>query len=143
MAAFDPSIPGIFIFGFIAGTCTCSSVLCPTLIGYLTGGDTKLSLPNILKLTLAFCTGTTIVLLPLGVIAGFIGQDHRSLNETIAWSIGTLSSSLWACRSCTSINPRYGVSLAATGQTVLSELRLLQSGSISCTWHSGKTREDA
>ncbi len=88
MTAFDPSIPGIFIFGLIAGICPCNSVLCLGLIGYLTSGNTKLSLPNILRLTIAFCIGTTLVLLPLGMIAGFIGEYLLFLNATIAWVIG-------------------------------------------------------
>jgi cytochrome c biogenesis protein CcdA len=88
MAAFDPSLLGIFIFGLIAGICPCNSVLCLGLIGYLTSGTTRLSLRNILKLTLAFCTGTILVLLPLGVIAGFLGKYLLFLNSTIAWSLG-------------------------------------------------------
>jgi cytochrome c biogenesis protein CcdA len=88
MARFDPSILGIFIFGLIAGICPCNSILCLGLIGYLTSGTTNLSLTNILKLTIAFCIGTVLVLLPLGVIAGFIGKYLLFLNSTIAWTIG-------------------------------------------------------
>ncbi len=88
MAAFDPSVTGIFIFGLIAGVCPCNSVLCLGLIGYLTSGNTRLSLPEILKLSVAFCTGTVLVLLPLGVIAGLVGQYILFLNETVAWAIG-------------------------------------------------------
>ncbi|MDD1686537.1 cytochrome c biogenesis protein CcdA [Methanoregula sp.] len=88
MAAFDPSLLGIFIFGLIAGTCPCNSVLCLGLIGYLTSGKTQLSLANILKLTVSFCTGTILVLLPLGLIAGYIGHYLLFLNETIAWAFG-------------------------------------------------------
>lgn len=88
MATFDPSILGIFIFGLIAGICPCNSVLCLGLIGYLTSGSTQLSLTNILKLTISFCIGTVLVLLPLGVIAGFIGKYLLFLNSTIAWAIG-------------------------------------------------------
>ena len=88
MATFDPSVIGIFIFGLIAGICPCNSILCLGLIGYLTSGNTQLSLPNILKLTLSFCTGTVLVLLPLGIIAGFIGRYLLFLNSTIAWAIG-------------------------------------------------------
>ena len=88
MAGFDPSIPGIFIFGLIAGICPCNSVLCLGLMGYLTSGNTQLSLPNILKLTISFCIGTVLVLLPLGLIAGFIGKYLLFLNSTIAWAIG-------------------------------------------------------
>jgi cytochrome c biogenesis protein CcdA len=88
MAAFDPSLLGIFIFGLIAGICPFNSVLCLGLIGYLTSGTTRLSIPNILKLTLAFCTGTILVLLPLGVITGFLGKYLLFLNSTIAWSLG-------------------------------------------------------
>jgi cytochrome c biogenesis protein CcdA len=88
MAVFDPSILGIFIFGLIAGICPCNSVLCLGLIGYLTSGNTQLSLPNILKLTISFCIGTVLVLLPLGMVAGYIGKYLLFLNATIAWVIG-------------------------------------------------------
>jgi len=88
MATFDPSILGIFIFGLIAGICPCNSVLCMGLIGYLTSGNTRLTFANILKLTLSFCIGTVIVLLPLGVIAGVIGKYLLFLNSTIAWAVG-------------------------------------------------------
>jgi cytochrome c-type biogenesis protein len=88
MATFDPSVLGIFIFGLIAGICPCNSVLCLGLIGYLTSGNTHLSLPNILKLTIAFCIGTVIVLLPLGFIAGYIGKYLLFLSSSIAWTIG-------------------------------------------------------
>jgi len=88
MATFDSSILGIFIFGLIAGICPCNSVLCLGLIGYLTSGETHLSLSNILKLTLAFCIGTILVLLPLGMIAGLIGKYLLFINSTIAWAIG-------------------------------------------------------
>jgi cytochrome c biogenesis protein CcdA len=88
MAAFDPSLLGIFLFGLIAGICPCNSVLCLGLIGYLTSGTTRLSFTNILKLVLAFCTGTILVLLPLGVIAGFLGKYLLFLNSTIAWCLG-------------------------------------------------------
>jgi len=90
MAAFDPSVPGIFAFGLVAGICPCNSVLCLGLIGYLTGGSTRLSPGTILRLTLAFCTGTILVLLPLGVIAGLIGRYLLFLNSTVAWSIGAI-----------------------------------------------------
>jgi cytochrome c biogenesis protein CcdA len=88
MAAFDPSALGIFIFGLIAGICPCNSVLCIGLIGYLTGGKDRLSPVQILKLTIAFSLGTILVLLPLGVIAGFIGRYLLFLSAPIAWSIG-------------------------------------------------------
>jgi cytochrome c-type biogenesis protein len=88
MVAFDPSLLGIFIFGLIAGICPCNSVLCLGLIGYLTSGETRLSLPNILKLTFAFCIGTIIVLLPLGFIAGFIGHSLLFISSNLAWGIG-------------------------------------------------------
>jgi len=88
MAVFDPSLLGIFIFGLVAGICPCNSVLCLGLIGYLTSGTTRLSLKSILRLTLAFCTGTILVLLPLGVIAGFLGKYLLFLNSTIAWTLG-------------------------------------------------------
>jgi len=87
-AAFDPSILGIFIFGLLAGICPCNSVLCLGLIGYLTSGKTKLSLPNILKLVLAFSVGTVIILVPLGFIAGFIGDYILFLNSSVAWAFG-------------------------------------------------------
>ena len=88
MAVFDPSALGIFVFGLIAGICPCNSVLCMGLIGYLTSGETRLSVQNILKLTLSFCVGTILVLLPLGVIAGYIGRYLLFLNSSIAWAIG-------------------------------------------------------
>ncbi len=88
MAAFDPTILGIFVFGLIAGICPCNSVLCLGLIGYLTSGKTQLSLANILRLTLSFCAGTVLVLLPLGLLAGFIGHYLLFLNSAIAWGIG-------------------------------------------------------
>jgi cytochrome c biogenesis protein CcdA len=88
MATLDPSIAGIFIFGLIAGICPCNSVLCLGLIGYLTSGNTRLSPLNILKLTVSFCLGTILILLPLGVIAGYIGKYLLFLNSTIAWAIG-------------------------------------------------------
>jgi cytochrome c biogenesis protein CcdA len=88
MATFDPSLAGIFIFGLIAGICPCNSVLCLGLIGYLTSGNTRLSHINILKLTVSFCIGTILVLLPLGIIAGYIGKYLLFLNSTVAWAIG-------------------------------------------------------
>ena len=88
MATFDPSILGIFIFGLIAGICPCNSILCLGLIGYLTSGNTQLTPTNILKLTISFCIGTVLVLLPLGIIAGFIGRYLLFLNSMIAWAIG-------------------------------------------------------
>jgi len=88
MATFDPSFAGIFIFGLIAGICPCNSVLCLGLIGYLTSGTTRLSPINILKLTVSFCIGTILVLLPLGIIAGYIGKYLLFLNSTVAWAIG-------------------------------------------------------
>ena len=88
MTTFDPSILGIFIFGLIAGICPCNSVLCLGLIGYLTSGETKLSLYNILKLTISFCIGTVIVLLPLGFIAGYIGKYLLFVSSSMAWALG-------------------------------------------------------
>ncbi len=88
MAPFDPSTFGVFIFGVIAGICPCNSVLCLGLIGYLTSRNTNLSPAGILKLSIFFCTGTILVLLPLGLIAGYIGHYLLYLNDTIAWSIG-------------------------------------------------------
>ncbi len=87
-ATLDPSIIGIFAFGLIAGICPCNSVLCLGLIGYITSGKTNLSLLNILKLVIAFSIGTVMVLLPLGIIAGFIGKYILFLNSTIAWALG-------------------------------------------------------
>ncbi len=88
VAAFDPSIPGIFIFGLIAGICPCNSVLCLGLIGYLTSGKTDLTLAGILRLTVAFSLGTILVLLPLGAVAGYLGGYILFLSETVAWTIG-------------------------------------------------------
>ena len=88
MPAFDPSLLGIFLFGLVAGICPCNSVLCLGLIGYLTSGTANLSLANILKLVLAFTLGTILVLLPLGLVAGFLGHYLLFLNSTIAWCIG-------------------------------------------------------
>ena len=88
MAAFDPTIPGIFVFGLIAGICPCNSVLCLGLIGYLTSGKTSLSLQNILRLTVSFCIGTVIVLLPLGFIAGSIGKYLLFISSAMAWAVG-------------------------------------------------------
>lgn len=88
MAAFDPSVLGIFIFGLVAGICPCNSVLCLGLIGYLTSGKTDLSLAGILKLTVAFSLGTILVLLPLGAVAGYVGEYLLFLSDTVAWGIG-------------------------------------------------------
>ena len=88
MATLDPSITGIFVFGLIAGICPCNSVLCLGLIGYLTSGETRLSLSTILQLTVSFCTGTVLVLLPLGLIAGFIGRYLLFLSSSAAWALG-------------------------------------------------------
>ncbi len=88
MATFDPSILGVFVFGLIAGICPCNSVLCLGLIGYLTSGKTDLTLSGILRLTVAFSLGTILVLLPLGVIAGYLGEYLLFLDETVAWAIG-------------------------------------------------------
>lgn len=87
-ATFDPSFLGIFVFGLIAGICPCNSVLCLGLIGYLTSGKTNLSFFNIVKLVIAFCTGTILCLLPLGFVAGYLGKYILYLNATIAWTIG-------------------------------------------------------
>ena len=65
MTAFEPTVIGIFVFGLIAGICPCNSVLCPGLIGYLTGGDSKRSCLDTLTLTVPFSIGTIIALLPL------------------------------------------------------------------------------
>jgi len=88
VATFDPSVLGVFVFGLVAGICPCNSVLCLGLIGYLTGGKTDLTLAGILRLTIAFSFGTILVLLPLGVIAGYLGEYLLFLDETIAWAIG-------------------------------------------------------
>ncbi|ABN07221.1 cytochrome c biogenesis protein, transmembrane region [Methanocorpusculum labreanum Z] len=87
-AVFDPSLTGIFIFGLLAGICPCNSVICLGLIGYLTSGKTTLTLPTILKLVLAFCVGTILTLLPLGFLAGFLGEYILYLNSSIAWILG-------------------------------------------------------
>lgn len=88
MATFDPSVLGIFIFGLVAGICPCNSVLCLGLIGYLTSGETRLSLPTIFRLTIAFSFGTVLVLLPLGFIAGYIGKYLLFISSSVAWIIG-------------------------------------------------------
>lgn len=88
VASFDPSVLGVFIFGLVAGICPCNSVLCLGLIGYLTSGETNLSLANLLKLTVSFSLGTVLVLLPLGAVAGYLGEYLLFLNDTIAWAIG-------------------------------------------------------
>lgn len=88
VANFDPSFMGIFIFGLIAGICPCNSVLCLGLIGYLTSGNTNLSIYNILKLVIAFCMGTILCLMPLGVIAGYLGNYILFLSASLAWTIG-------------------------------------------------------
>ncbi|MBN1166833.1 MAG: cytochrome C biogenesis protein CcdA [Methanospirillaceae archaeon] len=88
MVSFDPSTLGIFIFGILAGICPCNSVLCLGLVGYLTSSNTCLSPAAIIRLTLSFCAGTILVLLPLGFIAGYAGQYLLFFNDTIAWSLG-------------------------------------------------------
>lgn len=88
VATFDPSVLGVFVFGLVAGICPCNSVLCLGLIGYLTSQKTDLSLANILKLTVSFSLGTILVLLPLGAVAGYLGEYLLFLNDTIAWAIG-------------------------------------------------------
>jgi cytochrome c-type biogenesis protein len=88
MPALDTSIPGIFIFGLIAGICPCNSVLCVGLIGYLSSGKTELSPATMLRLVLAFSAGTILVLLPLGLIAGLIGNYLLFLDSAVAWSVG-------------------------------------------------------
>ena len=88
VATFDPSILGVFVFGLVAGICPCNSVLCLGLIGYLTSGETNLSLVNLLKLTVSFSLGTVLVLLPLGAVAGYLGEYLLFLNDTIAWAVG-------------------------------------------------------
>jgi len=88
MPALDTSILGIFIFGLIAGICPCNSVLCLGLIGYLSGGKKDLSPATIFRLVLAFSAGTILVLLPLGLIAGLIGNYLLFLDGTVAWSFG-------------------------------------------------------
>jgi cytochrome c biogenesis protein CcdA len=88
MPALDTSILGILIFGLIAGICPCNSVLCLGLIGYLSSGKTDLSPATIFRLVLAFSAGTILVLLPLGLIAGLIGNYLLFLDGTVAWSFG-------------------------------------------------------
>jgi cytochrome c-type biogenesis protein len=88
MPPLDTSIFGIFIFGLVAGICPCNSVLCLGLIGYLSSGKTNLSPAIIFRLVLAFSAGTILVLLPLGVIAGLIGNYLLFLDSTVAWSVG-------------------------------------------------------
>jgi len=88
MPALDTSFPGIFIFGLIAGICPCNSVLYLGLIGYLSSGKTGLPLATVFRLVMAFSAGTILVLVPLGVIAGFIGSYLLFLDSTVAWSFG-------------------------------------------------------
>ncbi len=88
VASFDPSVLGVFVFGLVAGICPCNSVLCLGLIGYLTSGKTNLTLAGILKLTVAFSLGTVLVLLPLGGVAGYVGEYLLFLSDTVAWGIG-------------------------------------------------------
>jgi cytochrome c biogenesis protein CcdA len=90
MAAFDPSVQGIFIFGLVAGICPCNSVICIGLMGYLTSGDTSLSPRAVFRLACAFSLGTILVLLPLGAMAGYVGKYMLFLNESVAWSFGGL-----------------------------------------------------
>jgi cytochrome c-type biogenesis protein len=90
MTAFEPTILGIFIFGLIAGICPCNSVLCLGLIGYLTGGESKRSFLDTLALTVPFSIGTIIALLPLGIIAGFVGKYLLFISESMAWAFGGL-----------------------------------------------------
>jgi len=90
MPALDTSLPGIFIFGLIAGICPCNSILCMGLIGYLSSGKTGLTPATIFRLVLAFSAGTILVLLPLGVVAGLIGKYLLLLDSTVAWSIGAI-----------------------------------------------------
>ncbi|HJJ34231.1 MAG TPA: sulfite exporter TauE/SafE family protein [Methanocorpusculum sp.] len=87
-AVFDPSLTGILIFGLLAGICPCNSVICLGLIGYLTSGKTTLALPAILRLVTAFCMGTVLTLLPLGLLAGLFGTYILLINSTVAWILG-------------------------------------------------------
>lgn len=88
MASFDPSVTGIFLFGLAAGICPCNSVVCLGLIGYLTGGDTTMTPKEIVKLVISFSIGAVLVLLPLGLIAGYVGNYILFLNDAAAWGIG-------------------------------------------------------
>ncbi|MDO5845993.1 MAG: cytochrome c biogenesis protein CcdA [Methanocorpusculum sp.] len=97
-AVFDPSFFGVFIFGILAGVCPCNSVLCLGLIGYLTSGTTKLSFGTILKLVTAFSVGTILVLLPLGCIAGFVGEYMLFISESAAWIFGGILLILMGCQ---------------------------------------------
>lgn len=87
-AVFDPSLTGILIFGLLAGICPCNSVICLGLIGYLTSGKTTLTLSAILRLVTAFCMGTVLTLLPLGLLAGLFGTYILLINSTVAWILG-------------------------------------------------------
>ncbi len=58
------------------------------MIGYLSSGKIDLSPATIFRLVLAFSAGTILVLLPLGVIAGFIRNYLLFLDGTFAWSFG-------------------------------------------------------
>ncbi|MEA5086314.1 MAG: cytochrome c biogenesis protein CcdA [Methanocorpusculum sp.] len=87
-AVFDPSLTGILIIGLLAGICPCNSVICLGLIGYLTSGKTTLTLSAILRLVTAFCMGTVLTLLPLGLLAGLFGTYILLINSTVAWILG-------------------------------------------------------
>ncbi|MCD1295687.1 cytochrome C biogenesis protein CcdA [Methanocella sp. CWC-04] len=90
MAAFEPTLIGIFIFGIIAGICPCNSVLCLGLVGYIAGSEKNTSFLDNLKLMIPFAAGTIIILLPLGLIAGIMGDYLLLINESVAWAFGGL-----------------------------------------------------
>lgn len=90
MAIFDPSIPGIFIFGLIAGICPCNIAIALGLIGYLSSDKASLSPAAVLKLVVAFSLGTVLVLLPLGYLAGLAGRYLLFLNGSLGWALSGL-----------------------------------------------------
>jgi len=88
VAALEPSVIGVFIFGLIAGICPCNSVVCLGLIGYLSVGREKVPVLRVPGLALAFSLGTILVFLPLGAIAGLIGGYLAFLSAPVAYAIG-------------------------------------------------------
>lgn len=88
MAALDPTYPGFFAFGILAGLCPCNSVLCLALIGYVTGDNAVRTASEVLRLTLPFGLGTLLVLVPLGGMAAYLGKSVVLFSEHIAYALG-------------------------------------------------------
>ncbi len=84
MATLDPTYPGFFVFGILAGLCPCNSVLCLALIGYVTSAAGR----NTLGLTLPFGFGTMLVITPLGGIFAYLGKSAVLLNARAAYAFG-------------------------------------------------------